>query len=294
MKARICLFLTLCLLLCTPMLPTAAQNAPALQLNQTELCEPGQPVTLTLSLCAPELAGGFFTLQYDASLFLLTEITLLQATDTLTLTYKDHGGSVNVLLDAAQNVHVDGALLSLRFDCSEETQPGSYPVICTVPESTSFYALAEDGSAYALDVSGCGGTLTLSEPALPACPVRYLACQETSPQNGSISVRLCALVQPDATLARGSYGFTVSITDQDGTRELTLGGSELLTQIDGGEKTYTAAELGGNLYTAALTVPDQGTVTVTLTPYVRLNDQILYAGTYTLHYQNGVYVNTTS
>ena len=293
MKLRICCALLICLLLSALILPISAGDPPTLHLTQERQAEPGQPVTLILSLSETALAGGFFTLQYDASLFLLTDITLLQATDTLNLTYQDHGGKINILLDAAQNVTLDGAFLSLTFDCSEETQPSAYPVICSVPQSSSFYALAEDGSTYALHVDGCQGALTLTEPALPSCPARYLACQETDPKDGKISVRLCALVAPDATLSRGSYGFVISITDPEGTRELTLGGSELLTEIEGGGNTYFAAELGGNLYTAALSIPAPGEVTITLSPYVRQNGQTLYAGSYTLHYTDGVYVSTS-
>ena len=293
MKLRLCFAMALCMLLCTMILPTYAGDPPVLTLTQEAAGEPGQPVTLTLSISKVELAGGFFTLEYDASLFTLREITLLQGTDALTLTYQDNDGKINVLLDAAQNVSVDGALLSLTLASSEEAQPGAYAVECKVPESTSFYALAEDGSTYGLSVGDCTGMLTLSEPALPACPVRYLACQETNAKDGSISVRLCALADPYSTLPRGSYGFVVSVTDPDGTRDLTLGGSELLEQIEGGDKTYTADALGGSIYTAAISVPAKGNVTITLSPYVRINGQTLYAGSYTLHYENGIYTGTS-
>ena len=293
MKLRLCFAMALCMLLCTMILPTYAGDPPILTLTQEATCEPGQPVTLTLSISKVELAGGFFTLEYDASLFTLREIALLQGTDALTLTYKDNGGKINVLLDAAQNVQIDGALLSLTWECSEEAQPGSYPILCTVPESTSFYALAENGDTYPLSVSGCQGTLTLSAPALPTCPARYLACQETNAKDGSFYVRMCALADPNATLASGSYGFVVSVTDRDGTRELTLEGSELLEQIEGGSNVYTADALGGSIYTAEISVPAKGSVTITLSPYVRINGQTLYAGSYTLHYENGIYTGTS-
>ena len=293
MKARICLFLMCCILLGSTLFSIQAQDAPALSLAQSDTVEPGNDAVLTLSLPQISLAGGFLTLQYDASLFLLTRIDLLQGADTLTLTYDDDCGEVNILLDAAQNVQIDGAFLSLTFATSEEAQPGSYTVRCTVPSEASFYAVADDGSTVPLAVGGCQGTLTLTSPPLPTCPARYLACQETNPKDGKISVRLCALVDADTTLSRGDYGFMIAVTDADGTRELTLAGSELTDHIDGGGKVYTAQELGGRVYTAALSVLSQGKVTLTVTPYVRAGDMTLYAGSYTISYQDGAYLGTT-
>ena len=293
MKLRLCFAMALCMLLCTMILPTYAGDPPVLSLTQEATCEPGQPVTLTLSISKVALTGGFFTLEYDASLFTLQKIALLQGADALTLTYKDNGGKINVLLDAAQNVSVDGALLSLTLASSEEAQPGTYTLRCTVPDAASFYALAEDGSTYPLSVNDCQGVLTLTEPVLPTCPARYLACQETNAKDGSFYLRICALVDPTATLSRGSYGFVIAVTDQDGTRELTLGGSQLLSELEGGGKTYTADQLGGLFYTAALSLPAMGEVTVTLSPYVRIDSQTLYAGSYTLHYADGVYIGTS-
>ncbi len=294
MRTRLCFALSLCILLGALILPTSAGDTTPLTLVQDGIAEPGQSCTLTLHIPATQLAGGFFTLQYDASLFLLTNVTLLQATEQLTLTYKDHSGKVNLLLDAAQNVQVDGALLLLHFDSLEEAQPGTYPITCNVPESTSFYALDEDGSTYPLSIGGCSGTLTLSTPALPACPARYLACQETNPtSDGSFYLRLCALADPNATLLQGSYGFVCSVTDAQGTRELTLDGSELLTQIEGGDKVYTATSLGGSIYFATLLLPATGDVTITLSPYVQIDGQTLYGGSYTLLYANGVYMGTS-
>ena len=293
MKAHLCYFLICCLFLGTMLLPISAGDTPALTLEQTQTAEPGQDVTLTLSLPDLTLAGGFMTLTYDASLFTLKNISLLQATDALTLTYHDKGGSVNILLDSAQNVHIESALLSLTFACSEEAQPGTYAVTCTVPDAASFYALNEDGSTTPLQIGGCHGQIVLTDPPLPPCPVRYLACQETNPSNGKIHVRLCALVDSGAALSRGSYGFSCAVTDIDGTRELTLGGSDTTDHIEGGGKTYTADQLGGSIFFATLTVPATGDVSITLTPYVSMDGQILYAGTYAVFYQNGTYTGTS-
>lgn len=294
MKPYICLALTISILFSALLLPTRADETPTLTLTQTAQAEPGQDVTLILSLPVAQIAGGFMRFAYDASLFSLKSIDLCTESDALTLTYHEAHGSINVLLDAAQNVPLDGALLSLTFATSEEAQPGTYPIVCTVPDAASFYTLDEDGSAAPLHVGGCQGTLTLTAPALPTCPARYLACQETNPKDGKITVRLCALVAPDASLSRGTYGFVVSVRDSDGTRELTLGGSAIADYIDGGGKTYTAAELGGNIYSATLTVPDTGEAVITLTPYVRLDGQTLYAGTYTVYYLNGAYTGTSN
>ena len=92
---------------------------------------------------------------------------------------------------------------------------------------------------------------------------------------------------------QGSYGFVCSVTDAQGTRELTLDGSELLTQIEGGDKVYTAASLGGSIYFATLLLPATGDVTITLSPYVQIDGQTLYGGSYTLLYANGVYMGTS-
>ena len=292
MRSRICLALICSLLLSALILPVNAGDSLSLTLAQTDTAEPGQDVVLTLSLPEITLAGGFITLDYDASLFTLKAIALLQATDEMTLTYHDAGGRVNMLLDAAQNVQIAGAFLSLTFACSEEAQPGAYAVSCTVPDAASFYALNDDGSAISLQIDGCQGQITLTDPPLPPCPARYLACQETNPSNGKIYVRLCALVASDATLARGSYGFVLSVTDLDGMRELTIAGSQITDQIEGGGNTYTANELGGQLYTAALSVSATQDVRITLTPYVVMDGMTLYAGTYTILYQNGTYVGT--
>ena len=292
MKSRICFMLICCILLGMLIFPAQADESIALWLTQKQTAEPGQDATLTLSLPSTTLAGGFITLAYDASLFTLKEITLLQATDTLTLTYHDRGGSINILLDSAQNVQIKGAFLSLTFACSEEAQPGTYTFFCTVPDAASFYVLHEDGSTSPLQVGGCQGSLTLTDPPLPPCPARYLACQETNPCNDQVSVRVCALVESGATLSRGSYGFVCTVTDTDGTRELTLGGSEILDQIEGGGKVYTAGQLGGNLFTASLNVPDTGEVSITLTPYVSRDGLVMYGGTYTVLYLNGGYIGT--
>ena len=293
MKARICFILICSLLLSVLLLPTGADASLQLSLTQTAQAEPGQDATLTLSLPSTALAGGFISLHYDASLFTLKSVTLLQASDTLTMTYHDAGGKVNVLLDAAQNVQIDGAFLSLTFETSEEAQPGNYTVSCTVPDKASFYTVADDGTTAPLRVDGCQGTLTLTSPPLPTCPARYLACQETNPKDGEFTVRLCALIDPDFTLSRGDYGFIFAVTDQDGTRELTLAGSEITDRIEGGGKIYTAQELGGNIYTATLSAHATGQVSISVTPYVRLDGTTLYAGTYTVSYQDSAYLGTT-
>lgn len=294
MRSKICFILICSLLLSILILPIQAGDTPSLVLTQTEAVQPGQDVTLTLSLPATTLAGGFITLDYDASLFTLKAVTLLQADDALTLTYHDQNGSVNLLLDSAQNVQIEGALLSLTLACSEEIQPGKYALTCTVPNAASFYMLQDDGSTLPIQMEGCHGNIVIMDPPLPPCPVRYLACQETNPIDGYITVRLCALVAPEVTLSRGSYGFVISVTDADGTRELTLAGAQITDQIEGGDKLYTAAELGGSFYTSTLSVPSKGEVLITLTPYAGLNGQTLYAGTYTITYQNGTYTGTLS
>ena len=304
MKARVrilcflCLILTLCSL-CSLSLPSSAQEQDATQSNliplqaqQTESCEPGGTLTLHLSLPEMDLAGGFMTLEYDTSLFTLKSISLLQATEISTLTYKDHGGSIRILLDSAQNAHISGAFLSLCFASNEEIQPGAYKMTCTVPDAASFYALAEDGSTYPLHVSGCATDVIITAPILPECPARYLACQETNPANGQFLLRICALVAPDATLSRGSYGFACTVTDTDGVRELTLAGSALADQIQSGDEILTAEKLGGSIYTATLTLPCTGEVRVSVTPYVYLGDHILYGGTYTVLYRDGAYIGT--
>lgn len=292
MKTRICFVPILSLLLL--MLPVqAAEEQPALSFVQENACEAGDFVTLTLYLPDAVIAGGFVTIAYDPLLFSMTDISLAEGLDALTLTYHSQNGRLNLLLDAAENVTVANSLLSLTFETSEEIQPGTYPITCTVPDSASFYALNEDGSTAPLHVAGCTGQIEISAPALPTCPARYLACQETNPHDGKVTVRLCALVDTDATLSRGTYGFTCSVTDADGTRELTLGGSEMLALIEGGGQSYRAEQFGGSgIYTSTLQIAAQGAVTVTLTPFVRSDGQTLYGGSYTLTYQNGIYVGT--
>ena len=293
MKTRLYLLLTACLLLISFSLPVWAGDPAALEIKQNGTCEPGQPVTLSVCVPKTEMAGGFICFTYDASLFTLSDVTLTQATDILHLTYQDLGGRVNILLDGAQNAEVSGELITICFQTNEEIQPGSYSVFCTVPDAASFYALAEDGSTAPLGFSGCEGLICISEPILPVCPARYLACQETEAFNGLVSVRLCALVETDATFTRGSYGFTCSVTDKDGTKELTLGGSEITDSIEGGGHVYGADELGGSIYTSTVSIPGQGEVRITLAPYVRTDGQTLYGPGYTLHYKNGIYLGTT-
>ncbi len=292
MRSRLCFALICCFLLGVLILPADAGDPSALTLLQTTDAEPGRDITLTLSLPDTTLAGGFVCIQYDNTLFTLKNAQLLQTNTELTLTYHDNNGKVNLLLDAAQNVQISGAFLALTFSCSEEAQPGNYAVSCTVPDPASFYVLADDGSTSPLHISGCQGYITLTAPAPPTCPARYLACQETNPSGGKVTVRLCALVDPDAALSRGSYGFVCAVTDADGTRELTLGGSEISDQIEGGGRVYTADELGGQVFTSTLSVLSTGQVSIALTPYVRLDGQTLYAGTYIVTYSDGMYVGT--
>ena len=295
MRSRICIVLILSLLLL--MLPVQAAQSestqPALSFVQENACEAGDTVTLTLCLPDTAIAGGFITVEYDPLLFCLTDISLTEGLDALTLTYSNRDAKLNLLLDAAENVTVSVSLLSLTFETSEEIQPGTYPITCTVPDPASFYALNEDGSTYALDVKGCDTQIEISAPALPTCPARYLACQETNPADGKINVRICALVDTDTTLRRGAYGFTCSVTDANGTRELTLGGSETLAVIEGGGQSYSAKQFGGSgIYTSTLQIDAQGKVVITLTPFVRTDGQTLYGGSYTLTYLDGIYVGT--
>lgn len=292
MKTRICFVLILSLLLL--MLPVqAAQEQPALSFVHENACEAGDSVTITLYLPEAVIAGGFVTIAYDPLLFSMTDISLAEGLDALTLTYHNQNGKLNLLLDAAENVTVANSLLSLTFETSEEIQPGTYPITCTVPDSASFYVLNEDGSTAPLHVQSCQGQIEISSPVLPTCPARYLACQETNPHDGKVTVRLCALVDAGATLSRGTYGFTCSVTDTDGTRELTLGGSEMLAVIEGGGQSYSAEQFGGSgIYTSTLQIAAQGSVTITLTPFVRADGQTLYGGSYTLTYLDGIYVGT--
>lgn len=293
MRVRVCLALFLSLfLLITPAHAVQAEGDDSLQLVQDNACLAGELVELSLVLPETELAGGFVTLEYDPLLFRLTDVFLTQENEALTLTYHNQNGKLNLLLDAAQNVTVSGKFLTLTFLASEEIQPGTYPLACTVPDPASFYRLDEDGSTHALDILGCEAQIEISAPVLPSCPARYLACQETNPADGNIKVRLCALVDAEASLSRGTYGFTCTVTDQNGTRELTLGGSEILNGIEGGGKLYTAQSLGGQLYTATLQVCSQGNAQITIAPFVRVDGQTLYGGAYTVFYQNGVYVRT--
>ena len=290
-KMRICLVLILSFSLL--MLPVqATQDHPMLSLVQENACQAGELVELSLILPETDLAGGFVTLEYDPLLFRLTDVLLTQGNDALTFTYHNQNGKLNLLLDAAQNVKISGQIITLIFLVNEEIQPGTYPVTCTVPAPASFYRLDEDGNTHALDFLGCEAQIEISAPVLPACPARYLACQETNSAGGNFKVRLCALVDAEASLSRGTYGFTCTVTDQDGTRELTLGGSEILNEIEGGGKLYTAQSLGGQLYTATLQVCSQGNAQITIAPFARVDGQTLYGGAYTVFYQNGVYVRT--
>lgn len=287
----ICLFLSLALSLCT-LSVTAADNTPSLDWVQEASVTPGGTVTLTLTLSQAELAGGFLQLEFDHALLTLEQITLSPAAEDLNLSWADVDGHVNLLLDGVRNVQVDGALLTLTFCTSEEIQPGSYEIFCNVPNAASFYALDADGNALPLDLASCTALLTVTDPPLPPAPVRYLACQETATRDGQFSVRLCAAAERELS---GHYGFSVLVTDADGTRELTLGGSALQEEIDGGGQTYTAGQMEiFALYTSVLSLPAQGEVTLSVTPYLTEGDVTLYGGTYTIVYQNGIYVSSAS
>lgn len=282
----ICLFLSLALSLWT-LSVTAADNTPTLGWVQEDTVTPGGTVTLMLTLSQAELAGGYLQLQFDHALLTLEKIALAPAAEELNLSWADMDGHVNLLLDGVRNVSVDGTLLTLTFCTSEEIQPGSYEIACIVPDPASFYALDGDGNALPLDLASCTALLTVTDPPLPPAPVRYLACQETAARDGQFSVRLCAAAERELT---GHFGFSVLVTDADGTRELTLGGSALLAEIDGGGQTYTAGQMGSfALYTSVLTLPAQGEVTLRVTPYLTEGDVTLYGGTYTVVYQDGVY-----
>ena len=292
MKARLCIILSIIFLLSALILPASAGEGLALQIEQLQPCEPGQSLTMSLSLPDTAIAGGFLCIQYDASLLTLTNLSLADGCEDLTLTYAQKDGKINVLLDAEQNVPIFGTLLYLSFQTNEEIQPGTYPVTCTVPDPASFYALEEDGSTRPLDAQGCSGYVTINTPVLPPCPVRYLACQETAVIDGKVRVRLCALVPDGTSLSLGSYGFTLTVTDPSGTRNQEQSGSKLTEQIDGGSQTYTAKELGGSIYTLILEISAQGKTEITLAPYAKVDGQTLYGGSYTVTYLDGIYVGT--
>lgn len=286
----LCVILTLSLSLCALPLGTGAQNATLLW-EQTGTVTPGEAVTLQLSLPDTELAGGFFTLSFDPLLFTLDQITLAPGLEALTLTYAAKDGKLNVLLDAAQNVPVSGALLTLTLKTAEEIAPGTYGMSCTVPDAASFFALDADGTALPLEIGGAMATVTVTDPPLPPAPVRYLACQETAVQNEAFSLRLCGAT--DAPDSLEHYGFICLITDAQGEKELTVHGSELTDSITGGGRTYTADALGcAALYTATLTLQGEGEVQVRVTPFAKVGDQTLYGGTYTVVYQDGCYQKT--
>ena len=204
MKKFLCIFLSLCTLLALTVIATA-QNPPALYLEQAGVCEPGQEISIAVCISDTEIAGGFISVQYDASLFVLKKVELLQAADALSMTYASKDGTLNVLLDGVQNIAVSGQLIILTFAASEEIQPGSYPISCTVPDAASFYALDESGTALSLDVQGCQGELQITAPVLPPCPARYLACQETAVVGGTFALRLCALVADASAICRSFF-----------------------------------------------------------------------------------------
>lgn len=293
MKARLCITLSIVFLLSALIMPASAGEGLALQIEQLQLCEPGQSVTISVCLPDTAIAGGFFCIQYDTSLLTLTGLAPANGCEALTLTYAQKDGKINVLLDAEQNVMIAETLLHMTFETNEEIQPGTYPITCTVPDTASFYALEQDGSTFPLDVQGCLGSLTISTPVLPPCPVRYLACQETAPADGKVRVRLCALVLDNTSLFLGSYGFTLTLTDPSGTSEMTQSGSKLTDQIDGGSHTYTAEELGGLIYTLIVEIPAQGKADITLAPYAKVDGQTLYGSSYTVSYIDGIYAGTT-
>ena len=286
----LCLIITLSLSLIALPLSIGAES-PALGWEQTDTVTPGESVTIHLSLQDTAIAGGFISVDYDSALMTLDTVTLVDGLEDLTLTYAGNDGKLNILLDAVQNVQIADALLSLSFITDEEIAPGTYPITFSVPDAASFYALAEDGTALPLDVGGCVANVTVTDPPLPPAPVHYLACQETEASDDTFSVRICAATDtPDAL---SHYGFICLITDAEGTRELTLDGSDMTDAIDGGGQTYTAAQLGyAVLYTAELTLDAVGEVHVAVTPYAKVGDHILYGGTYTVVYCDGCYIKT--
>ena len=66
MKPYICLALTISILFSALLLPTRADETPTLTLTQTAQSEPGQDVTLILSLPVAQIAGGCMRFSYDA------------------------------------------------------------------------------------------------------------------------------------------------------------------------------------------------------------------------------------
>lgn len=287
---RLSLFAALTLLLCTLPIHAGAQEL-TLGWEQAAPVTPGQELSLVLSLPGTDIAGGFIQVSYDATLFTPIAVSLAQNIDILELTWAQKNGYINILLDAAHNVSISGELLILHFALAEEIQPGTYDFVCSVPDVASFYSLADHGSALPLAVTGCVATVAVTDPPLPPSPVRYLACQEASPADGTFSVRLCAAAENSDALVH--YGFLLSITDAQGDRELTVRGSALTDQISGGGNLYTADELGIDaMYTAMLTLAAEGEARITVTPYATVGDQTLYGGTYTIVYCDSCYITT--
>ena len=286
----LCLILTVLLALAVLPIASGAQEI-TLAATQQGTAQPGDPVTLTISLPELTMAGGFLSITYDPMLFTLDSLTLSEQAQGLTLTRADKDGKLNILLDAAENVTLSGALLTLTFITAEEIAPGAYQMSCTVPDAASFYALDENGNALPLQVGGCTLNLTVTDPPLPPAPVRYLACQEGAPRQNAFSVRLCATAGTQNALS--DYGFLCLVTDENGTRELRLAGSALQNSVDGGGQTWTAAQFGADaLFCSELTLCATGTATVCVTPFATVGEHTLYAGSYTVTYLDGTYVKT--
>lgn len=285
-----CLILTVLLSLAILPVASGAQEI-TLAATQQGTAQPGDPVTLTISLPELTLAGGFLSITYDPMLFTLDSLTLSEQAEGLTMTHADKGGKLNVLLDAAENVTLSGELLTLTFITAEEIAPGNYQMSCTVPDVASFYALDESGTALPLQVGGCTLNVTVTDSPLPTAPVHYLACQEGAPLQNAFSVRLCAAVNTQSALS--DYGFLCLVSDASGTRELRLAGSALQDSVDGGGQTWTAVQLDANaLFCAELTLCATGTATICVTPFATLGEHTLYAGSYTITYLDGTYVKT--
>ena len=286
----LCLIIALSLSLCA-LPPSVGAESPALGWEQADTVVPGESVTLVLSLPETEIAGGFITVSYDPTLLTLDAVTLADGLDGLTLTYARKNGTLNILLDAVQNVPVSGTLLTLTFTTAEEIAPGSYEITCTVPDAASFYSLSEDGTALPLDIGGCVATVTVTDPPLPPAPVQYLACQETEARDGIFSLRICAATNAPDTFS--DYGFVCLVTDSEGSHTPTLDVSTLVNAIAGGGQVYIAKDIGYTaLYCASMTLSAVGEVRIAVTPYAKVGDQILYGGTYTLVYRDGCYVKT--
>ena len=176
-------------------------------------------------------------------------------------------------------------------------------------ESVTYNSLAEDSSSQVtrddakalLEERYADLDFACSETAVYLATPRLAAVQTTTPADGYMKVRFVATTNiAEISDVASQLGFKVNIAESTTPDKGEINCKYVYGSINATENdkvvSYDAASMGAdNIFLLSVKdVPSTGTVTFTVTPYVRINGTTSYGTAYTVIYNNGVCTSFTA